>query len=86
MSSADLEKRSLEAHVDLCAERYKNLHDKLDVIGSRLDKFEQTLVNINNYISNVSSNNNKTFITVGTSILGVLLTGLIGVVIHLATK
>ena len=86
MSSADLEKRSLEAHVDLCAERYKNLHDKLDVIGSRLDRFEQTLVNINNYISNVSSNNNKTFITVGTSILGVLLTGLIGVVIHLATK
>ena len=27
MSTTDLEKQNLEAHVDLCSERYKGLHD-----------------------------------------------------------
>jgi len=29
MSTTDLEKQNLEAHVDLCSERYKGLHDRL---------------------------------------------------------
>ena len=29
MSTTDLEKTNLEAHVDLCSERYKGLHDRL---------------------------------------------------------
>ncbi len=28
MSTTDLEKQNLEAHVDLCSERYKGLHDR----------------------------------------------------------
>ena len=27
MSTTELEKQNLEAHVDLCSERYKGLHD-----------------------------------------------------------
>ena len=30
---ADIEKESLEAHVELCSERYRQLHDKLDAIN-----------------------------------------------------
>ena len=43
---ADIEKESLEAHVELCSERYKALHDKLDAINSRLDKNESILADI----------------------------------------
>ena len=32
MSTTDLEKQNLEAHVDLCSERYKGLHDRLSAI------------------------------------------------------
>lgn len=32
-----LEKTNLEAHVDLCAERYHRLETRLDVIEKRLD-------------------------------------------------
>ena len=36
MSTTDLEKTNLEAHVDLCSERYKGLHDRLTAIEDRL--------------------------------------------------
>ena len=32
MSTTELEKQNLEAHVDLCSERYKGLHDRLSAI------------------------------------------------------
>ena len=32
-----IEKESLEAHVDLCAERYNTMHEKLRVIENRQD-------------------------------------------------
>jgi len=40
---SELEKESLEAHVDLCSERYNGLHRELKNLGTRMDKFEQTL-------------------------------------------
>ena len=39
---SELEKESLEAHVDLCSERYNGLHRELKNLSSRMDKFEQT--------------------------------------------
>ena len=36
MSTTELEKQNLEAHVDLCSERYKGLHDRLSAIELRL--------------------------------------------------
>ena len=38
----ELEKTNLEAHVDLCAERYKGLHDRLSAIEVRLGKIIAT--------------------------------------------
>ncbi len=38
MSTTELEKQNLEAHVDLCAEGYKGLHDRLSSIEVRLAK------------------------------------------------
>lgn len=34
----DIEKDNLETHVTLCAERYRRLEDKFDVIETRLDR------------------------------------------------
>lgn len=36
----DLEKTSLEAHVDLCALRYSQLHEKIDTIEAKIDAIE----------------------------------------------
>lgn len=44
MSTTDLEKQNLEAHVDLCAERYKGLHDRLSAIELRLGKMNEDMI------------------------------------------
>ena len=43
MSTTDLEKQNLEAHVDLCSERYKGLHDRLSAIEVRLGKMNEEM-------------------------------------------
>jgi len=39
----DLEKQSLEAHVDLCALRYKNLDDRLTNIEVKVDDIHKDI-------------------------------------------
>ena len=86
MSTTDIEKRSLEAHVDLCAERYKNLDEKLGSFEKRMDKFEQHLVDIKESIGRTGSDGSKTIITIGTAVFTALLTGFVTLLLHFATK
>ena len=64
----ELEKTNLEAHVDLCTERYKGLHDRLSAIEVRLGK-------INDDMKLGHKSNSKTVIAAaGTVIAGLLST------------
>ena len=64
----ELEKQNLEAHVDLCSERYKGLHDRLSAIEQRLGK-------INDDMKAGHKSNSKTVIAAaGTVIAGLLST------------
>ena len=68
MSTTDLEKQNLEAHVDLCSERYKGLHDRLSAIEIRLGK-------MNEEMTNGHKSQTKTIIaTAGTVVAGLLST------------
>jgi SMC interacting uncharacterized protein involved in chromosome segregation len=79
---SDIEKESLEAHVELCAIRYNNLETKIDNLEQRIDKLELHLVDIKNTLLKKTSESNKQTIGIFTSILGVLLAGLIGFIGH----
>ena len=68
MSTTELEKQNLEAHVDLCSERYKGLHDRLSAIELRLAK-------MNDDMSVGHKSQSKTIIaTAGTVVAGLLST------------
>ena len=68
MSTTDLEKQNLEAHVDLCSERYKGLHDRLSAIEVRLAKMNEDM-------STSHKSSQKTIIaTAGTVVAGLLST------------
>ena len=68
MSTTELEKQNLEAHVDLCSERYKGLHDRLSAIELRLAKMNEDMG-----VSHKSQT--KTIIaTAGTVVAGLLST------------
>jgi len=50
-SPTKIEKVNLEAHVELCAERYNNLEEKLDNLEERMDKLETHLVDIKQHLT-----------------------------------
>jgi hypothetical protein len=84
-----IEKESLEAHVELCAIRYNNLETKLDNLEQRMDKLELHLVDIKNNLTNTAIaaeknvvDGNKQTISIFTTIMGVVLAGLIGFITH----
>lgn len=43
MSVTDIEKENLEAHVELCAERYKQLESRLVKIESKVNELSGTI-------------------------------------------
>lgn len=86
MATTEIEKKSLEAHVELCAERYSNLETKLENLDHRMDKIEGHIVDIKDSLSRVGIEGNKTLITIGTAVFVALLTAVLGIIVHLATK
>ena len=64
----ELEKQNLEAHVDLCSERYKGLHDRLSAIEIRLGKMHDDSE------KNHKSHTKTIIATAGTVVAGLLST------------
>ncbi len=56
MSTTELEKQNLEAHVDLCSERYKGLHDRLSAIEVRLAKMNEDMSTVTKAVKDNHSN------------------------------
>jgi hypothetical protein len=97
-SPTDIEKKSLEAHVEICAVRYSNLDTKLENLEKRMDKVEEHLIDIKECVSSLrapqqpvqiktqgeDANPYKVMIAIGTTILGVLITGIITLLIKLS--
>jgi hypothetical protein len=53
---SDLEKTNLEAHVDLCSERYKRLEEKFENLGLNLNSLRKDHENLT---LRMSSNHNE---------------------------
>jgi predicted nucleic acid-binding Zn-ribbon protein len=84
--TTDIEKKNLEAHVELCAERYAALENKLDNLDERMTIIERHIAEIKDSITNKTGGINKQMITIGTTIVGVMFTAIITLLIHLATR
>ena len=65
---SDLEKTNLEAHVDLCAERYRGLTERLDTIEETLKKLSEEM------LTNHKPQMKTVIMTTGTVIAGLLST------------
>jgi tetrahydromethanopterin S-methyltransferase subunit G len=86
MSSTEIEKKNLEAHVELCAERYEALDHKLTNLDNRLTKVEEHVIAIRDNITQKTGGINKQTITMLSGVAGILLTTILGLLLHLATK
>jgi hypothetical protein len=77
MDTTDIEKKSLEAHVELCAERYKLLELKLETLESNVDGLKTTINEVHGMMQIMAAKRNDQLVTWGSGIIGVLL-GTIG--------
>lgn len=72
MDTTDIEKKSLEAHVELCAERYRYLEDKLESVEFKLTGVDATINEIKDMLNSVVNKRNDQIINWGLGIIGTL--------------
>ena len=84
--AVELEKQNLETHVELCALRYSNLENKLNNLEEKVEKLEEHMVFIRDRLSTAPNSANKTLITIGTTIMGVLISGIIILLVNFINK
>lgn len=70
--TTDIEKKSLEAHVELCAQRYKFLEEKLDTFEEKMNTVAATVSSVRDCVQKISEKNNDRLINWGIGIIGFL--------------
>ena len=71
---SDVEKKSLEAHVELCAERYRFLEHQLTDVKSAVATVKETTVKTHDMVSKLSEKSNDRLIQWGIGIIAFLVT------------
>jgi uncharacterized protein YdcH (DUF465 family) len=75
--TTEIEKKSLEAHVELCAERYNSLDERIDNLGVNISKVDQVTAEIKTMMAAHVEKHNDRLIAWGVGIIGILI-GTIG--------
>ena len=78
-----IEKQSLEAHVDLCAERYDTMKDKMERMEERLTNVETIVKQIKDMLVEKENLAYRKLLSIGFTIIGSLITALIGMAAYL---
>jgi hypothetical protein len=72
VDTTDIEKKSLEAHVELCAERYRFLEEKLETVESTLVAVKTDVVSVKDMMQRIVNQRNNQLINWGVGIIAVL--------------
>ena len=72
MSTTKIEKQNLEAHVELCAERYEALEEKLNNVEEKVGKLETVVHEIKDMIVTMNDKRQQQLIKWGVSTIGAL--------------
>ena len=84
VEATDIEKKSLEAHVELCAERYNALEDKIAVLDSKITSVGTMIKDLKESVGKMSEKSNDRLINWGIGIIGFLAASIVGLVAYIA--
>lgn len=79
IKNIDAERESLDIHVDICAQRYLQLINKLDSVDQRFDRLESVVSDIHQRLTSTHTDTLKTYLTWAS----VIIAGLISTVGYL---
>ena len=77
VDTTDIEKKSLEAHVELCAERYRMLELKVETVEKEISEVKSMVADVHDIVRKMGEKRNDQLIAWGIGIIGVLL-GVVG--------
>lgn len=81
MDTTDIEKKSLEAHVELCAERYRILELKIENVDTKMSNQATVIQEIHDLVHELAEKRNTQIINWGIGIIA----SLVGAVAWFAT-
>lgn len=70
--TTDIEKKSLEAHVELCAERYRFLENKLETVEEKIESTNSVVREVHDMIQNMSAKRHDQIIAWGMGLMSIL--------------
>ena len=74
MSEAtDIEKKSLEAHVELCAERYNQLEQRFEHVDGKISSLQNLMREVHDMVAKINEKRNDQLISWGIGIIGALI-------------
>ena len=73
MDTTDIEKKSLEAHVELCAERYRNLEMQLASANNSISSLKTMVTEVHEMVHKMGAKRNDQLMGWGIGIIGFLI-------------
>ena len=86
VEAKEIEKKSLEAHVELCAERYSNLELRLDNLDQDHKATNRLLSELHDMIQRLTDKRNDQLIGWGIGIIGALGASVVYLITHYVLK
>lgn len=71
--TTDIEKKSLEAHVELCAERYRFLEQKLDTMENNITEVKSMVQNVHDVVRGMAEKRTDQIMAWGGAVIATLL-------------
>ena len=82
----DIEKKSLEAHVELCAERYNALETRLDHVDAKISSLSDVIREVHDMVQRMSEKRTDQLIGWGVGLIGALSATVIYLITHYVLK
>ena len=82
VDTTDIEKKSLEAHVELCAERYRLLELKIENVETSVGSIKTVVTEVHEMMHEMANKRNDQLINWGIGIIGTLLGTVAWLAVH----
>ena len=86
VDTTDIEKKSLEAHVELCAQRYTALEQRIDDVKQDTAELKATIQEAHKLVHKMADNRNAQLIGWGVGVIGFLTAALGYLISHYVLK
>jgi len=86
VEATEIEKKSLEAHVELCAERYNALDTRLFNVDTKIAGLTETVEKVHGLLEKMAEKRNDQLIGWATTVMGVLVSAIAYLFMHYVIK